>query len=86
MSGLGGMMTAPNTVAPKVTAEPTGRWIIEDEEDYVTPPPEFWEDPFKMPVLNNRLVFWVENWVKSQAIFWRVVTNFVEAIIDYNGV
>ena len=56
MSGLGGMMTAPNTVAPTVTAEPTGRWIIEDEEDYVTPPPEFWEDPFKMPILNNRLV------------------------------
>ena len=51
---LGGLITAPNTDAPTITAEPTGQWIIEDEEDYVTPPPEFWKDPFKIPMLNNR--------------------------------
>ena len=51
---LGGLITAPITDAPTITAEPTGQWIIEDEEDYVTPPPEFWKDPFKIPMLNNR--------------------------------
>ena len=52
---LGGLMTVPNTIAPTVTAEPTGRWIIEDDD--VTPPPEFWEDPFKTPILLNNRYF-----------------------------